>query len=382
MTDAAAMALALDLARGARGFSSPNPPVGAVVARDGAVVGTGATQPAGGPHAETLALADAGEQARGATLFVTLEPHGFHGHTPPCTDAIIAAGVARVVVSVLDPNPRVNGQGVAQLREAGIAVEVGLCAGEARALIAPFAHWLARRQPLGIAKFAMSLDGKIATRAGASQWITGPATRERGHALRQASDAIVAGITTALMDDPRLTTRLPDLPPDRVRHPLRVVVDSRGRLPLSARMIAPETPGKTLVATTEASDAAWRDALAGRGVEVAVMPATSAGQVDLAALWSLLGARGALTALVEGGGTLLGSLISAALIQRVVAFVAPIVIGGGAAPGPVGDPGVAALIDAPRLAWSAIERVGEDVMLSAEVLPALGREQHLASGGA
>jgi diaminohydroxyphosphoribosylaminopyrimidine deaminase/5-amino-6-(5-phosphoribosylamino)uracil reductase len=367
VTDDAAMALALDLAAGAQGFSSPNPPVGAVIARDGIIVGQGATQPAGGPHAEIVALAEAGARARGATLFVTLEPHSFHGRTPPCTDAIIAAGVARVVVSTLDPNPRVNGQGVAQLRAAGIAVEVGLGAERARWLVTPFAHWLRHRQPLGVAKFAMSLDGKIATRTGASQWITSPQARARGHTLRQASDAIVVGIGTALADDPLLTTRLDDRPPERIRHPLRVVVDARGRLPLAARLIAPTTPGHALIATTERSDPAWRAALNRLGVEVAVVPAVPDGRVDLAALWSLLGERGALMALVEGGSALLGAAFQAGSIQRVVAFVAPIVLGGSTAPGPVGDPGVAALTDALRLHFDAVERAGDDIMLAAEV---------------
>lgn len=368
LSDAAAMALALDLAREAQGFTSPNPPVGAVIRREGAVVGQGATQPPGGPHAEIVALRMAGDLARGATLFVTLEPHSFQGRTPPCTDAIIAAGIAAVHVAVLDPNPRVNGAGVAQLRAAGIAVEVGLGADAAARLVAPFAHWLAAGQPLGIAKIAMSLDGKIATRAGQSQWITGPEARARGHQLRQASDAIVVGIETALADDPRLTTRLPDLPPERLRHPLRVVVDSRGRLPPTARMLDPATPGHTLVATTEHAPAAWRTALADRGAEVVVLPAAAGGRVDLAALWSLLGARGALTALIEGGGALLGAAVAAGLVGRVVAFVAPLIIGGQAAPGPVGDPGVAALAAARRLRWATVERVGADVLLDGDLI--------------
>ncbi len=205
-----AMAFALDLARSARAVSSPNPPAGAVILRDGAVVGSGATQPVGGPHAEVMALRAAGDLARGATMFVTLEPHSFHGHTPPCTEAIIAAGISTVHIATLDPNPRVQGQGVAQLHAAGIAVTVGLGADEAAWLVAPFAHWLATARPLGLAKFAMSLDGKIATRACASQWITGPAARRVAHEMRNASDAIIVGINTALADDPlpRLACRI------------------------------------------------------------------------------------------------------------------------------------------------------------------------------
>jgi diaminohydroxyphosphoribosylaminopyrimidine deaminase/5-amino-6-(5-phosphoribosylamino)uracil reductase len=367
--DAAAMQVALDLARTARGFSSPNPPVGAVIVRDGTIVGQGATQPPGGPHAEIMALRQAGDQARGATLFVTLEPHNFQGRTPPCTDAIIAAGIARVVVAVLDPNPRVAGGGVAQLRAVGIAVEVGLSAPEAARLVAPFAHWLATHRPLGIAKFACSLDGKIATRTGDARWITGPAARVAGHRLRQASDAIIVGSRTARLDDPLLTTRLSDLPPSQIRHPLRVVVDAHGSVPPTARMLAPDVPGHTLLATTDTAPPAWRAAIAAQGAEVAVFPSDAAGRVDLAALWTELGARGCLTALIEGGGTLLGAALAADLVQRVVAFLAPLLIGGSAAPGAVGDPGSAQLAEAPRLRWIAITPLGEDLMLEGDVIP-------------
>ena len=365
MTDDAAMHLALELAAGAQGFSSPNPPVGAVIVRAGVVLGTGATQPLGGPHAEIVALRAAGELAQGATLFVTLEPHCFHGHTPPCTDAIIAAGISTVVVATLDPNPRVHGAGVAQLRAAGITVVVGPGAAQATTLIAPFAHWLATQQPLGIAKFAMSLDGKIATHTGESQWITGPAARTQGHTLRQASDAILVGSVTAVADDPRLTTRLPDHDPAHLRHPLRVVVDSRGTLPATARMLT--APGQTLIATTAASDPDWRRRLTECGAAIILLPASPLGHVDLVALWQVLGERGALTVLIEGGGTILGAAIAAGLVQRVHAFIAPRLIGSSAAPGPVGDPGFAALTDAPHLRWTRLERLGDDIWLEGDV---------------
>ncbi len=360
------MDLALELAASARGFSSPNPPVGAVIVRDGTIVGQGATQPPGGPHAEIVALRQAGAAARDATMYVTLEPHNFQGRTPPCTAAIIAAGLRAVQVAVLDPHPRVAGGGVAELQAAGITVTVGLRSPVAARLVAPFAHWLATQRPLGIAKLAMSLDGKIATRTGQSQWITGSAARLAGHRLRQASDAIIVGSTTARTDDPLLTTRLPDLPPELVRHPLRVVVDSQGRLPATARMLAPTTPGHTLVATTDHASLAWREQMLARGAEIVMLPATSAGRVDLGALWDTLGARGCLTALIEGGGTLLGAAVAANLVQRVVAFVAPLLIGGAAAPGAVGDPGVADLAAAWRWQWVTVTRVGADVMLEGD----------------
>jgi diaminohydroxyphosphoribosylaminopyrimidine deaminase / 5-amino-6-(5-phosphoribosylamino)uracil reductase len=369
VTDGEAMALALDLARSARAWSSPNPPVGAVIVRDAVVVGQGATQPVGGLHAEVMALREAGDLAQGATMAVTLEPHSFHGRTPPCTDAIIAAGIATVHVATLDPNPRVHGQGVAQLQAAGIVVTIGQGADEAEWLVAPFAHWLETSHPLGIAKFAMSLDGKIATRTGASQWITGPAARHATHGLRNASDAIVVGIGTALADDPLLTTRLPDLPPERMHHPLRVVADSAGRLPITARMLAPDMPGKMLIATTEKSSPEWRASMTNRGAEILALPATSDGRVDLVALWDALGKRGCLMAMVEGGGTLLGAAVAAGLIQRVAAFVAPIIIGGATASGPVGDPGVAALANALRLRWHQVTPVGDDLLLEGEIVP-------------
>ena len=363
-----AMRLALTLARGVRGFSSPNPPVGAVIVRDGTVVGEGATQPIGGLHAEIMALRMAGALAHDATLYVTLEPHSFHGRTPPCTDAIIAAGIRTVQIAMLDPNPRVHGAGVAQLQAAGLMVTVGLCVDEAAPLLAPFAHWLTTKRPLGIAKIAMSLDGKIATRTGQSQWITGPDARERGHALRQASDAILIGIGTALADDPLLTTRLPTLPSEQIRHPLRVVVDSTGRLPITARMLHPTTPGRTLLATTDRSDPAWRVALIAAGAEVLVLPSSLNQMVDLPALWDVLGERGMLTLLIEGGSALLGAAITTGLVQRVVAFIAPILIGGKAAPGSVGGLGIATLSDALRLRWTAVERIGDDVLLAGDVV--------------
>lgn len=361
------MALALEWARSARGFSSPNPPVGAVILRNGVVVGAGATQPVGGPHAEVVALQTAGEAARGATIYVTLEPHSFHGHTPPCTDAIIAAGITRAVVATMDPNPHVAGDGLEQLRTAGIEVDVGLCATEANHLVAPFAHWLITKQPLGIAKFAMSLDGKVATRAGASQWISGLAARHLAHELRQASDAIIVGSGTALADDPLLTTRLPELPADRMRHPLRVVVDGRGRLSPQAKMLAPDVPGHTLVATNAMSAVTWREAIAATGAEVAVLPDNSGSSVDLVALWNLLGERGCLTAIIEGGSALLGAVLTAGLVQRVSAFIAPMIIGGVRAPSPFGGDGFRTLADASRFRWTALRRIGDDVLLEGEI---------------
>jgi len=268
--DADGRARALQLARGVVGRTSPNPAVGAVLVRDGRVVGEGATHPPGGPHAEIVALRMAGAQARGATLYVTLEPCSHHGRTPPCADALIAAGVAAVYYASGDPHP-VAGGGARVLRAAGVTVVPGegAWAEEARRINEAFLHWVTVRRPFVTVKWAMSLDGKIATRAGESRWISAPESRRRVHELRDATDAILVGSGTALADDPALTTRLEG--GHGPHHPLRVVLDGRGRLPTTARLVAGALPGRTLVATTAASPPAWRAVLTGAGVDVVVL---------------------------------------------------------------------------------------------------------------
>jgi len=299
--DADGRARALQLARGVVGRTSPNPAVGAALVRDGIVVGEGATHPPGGPHAEIVALRAAGDRARGATLYVTLEPCSHHGRTPPCADALIAAGVAIVHYATDDPHP-VAGGGARVLRAAGVTVVPGegAWAEEARRINEAFLHWVIVRRPFVTVKWAMSLDGKIATRAGESRWITGGAARRRVHEVRDTTDAILVGSGTALADDPALTTRLEGR--HDPHHPLRVVLDGRGRLPATARLVAGRLPGRTLVATTAASPPAWRAALTTAGVEVAMVPPDAGGGVDLAALLDDLGARDITSLLVEGGG--------------------------------------------------------------------------------
>src|SRR5262245_52454147 len=252
------MRRALELAERGRGAVEPNPLVGAVLVRDGALVGEGWHQRYGGPHAEVHALAAAGPAARGATLHVTLEPCCHPGKTPPCTDAVLAAGVARVVAAMSDPFPRVAGGGLARLRAAGLEVEVGLCEAEACRLNAPYLKLLSRGRPWVHAKWAMTLDGKMATRTGDSKWIRGGGSRRLVHELRGRVDAVVVGLGTALADDPALTAR-----PPGPRVATRVVLDGRGALPGDLQVVrtAPETP--TLIATTERSPAAWRADLAG-----------------------------------------------------------------------------------------------------------------------
>ncbi len=360
--DADGRARALQLARGVVGRTSPNPAVGAVLVRDGRVVGEGATHPPGGPHAEIVALRMAGAQARGATLYVTLEPCSHHGRTPPCADALIAAGVAAVYYASGDPHP-VAGGGARVLRAAGVTVVPGegAWAEEARRVNEAFMHWATVRRPFVTVKWAMSLDGKIATRSGASRWITGEAARQRVHAWRDATDAILIGSGTALADDPALTTRLDGRDG---RHPLRVVLDGRGRLPTTARLVAAALPGRTLVATTAASPPAWRAVLTGAGVDVVVLPPGAHGRVDLAALLNVLGARDVTSLLVEGGAEVAASVISTGLGDKYLVFAAPLVIGGAAAPGPVGGIGPTLLADAPRLRLDAVERVGDDALLT------------------
>lgn len=356
------MRRALELAARARGRTSPNPMVGAVIVRDGKIVGEGYHQRAGTPHAEIHALRAAGERARGATMYVTLEPCCFHGRTPPCTEALITAGIAEVHMAMLDPNPRVAGRGKATLEAAGIRTVVGEEEAAARTLNAAYATWITTGRPLVIAKFAMSLDGKIATRTGESQWITGPEARRRAHEARDVVDAILVGAGTVLADDPQLTTRLDGR--SDVRHPLRVILDSRGRVPLSARVFDPALPGHTMVATTAAMPDATRRGLEARNVQVLSLPADEAGRVDLTVLLNTLGRMEITSLLVEGGAAVLGSFFDAGLVDQVMAFVAPRIIGGATAPGPVAGRGAARLAATPWLRDVRVERLGSDLLLS------------------
>lgn len=361
------MARALQLAERAAGRTSPNPLVGAVVVRDGEVVGEGYHAVAGGPHAEVVALRQAGERARGATLYVSLEPCCHFGRTPPCTRAVLAAGVSRVVAAMTDPNPRVSGRGLDELRAAGLRVEVGCLERQARRLNEAFCHFLATGRPFLAYKVALSLDGKVATAAGQSRWITGSEARRYAHRLRDRHDAVMVGVGTVLADDPLLTTRL-----EGGRDALRVVVDGRGRLPLSARLLRlrPEAPepefrssAPTLVATTAAMPEELQRALRERpGVEVLVLPGED-GRVDPEALLRVLGQRGVLSVLLEGGPTLAASFLAAGLVDKVYFFLAPLLIGGEGAPGALGGKGVAELAAAPRLREVEVERVGEDVLV-------------------
>jgi len=358
------MRRALELARQAEGRTSPNPMVGAVLVKNGQIVGEGYHHQAGGSHAEIKALRSAGDAARGARLYVNLEPCAHYGRTPPCTQALIHAGVSEVYYAVSDPNPLVQGKGHAQLEAAGIIVHKGLLEDEATLLNRPFFKFIATGKPFVIAKFAMSLDGKIATPQGESQWITSETSRQRGHQLRDITDAILVGAGTVLADDPQLTTRLPMAD---VHHPLRIVADSRGKVPLSARLYDPELPGKTVLATTSQCDPAHRAALKARGVDVWTLPANADGRVSLSALLDEIGRHGLLTVLVEGGSELLGSFFLEGFVDRVWAFIAPLIIGGQEAPGPVGGPGVEKLAQALRLRQIKTEVLDGDLWIQGDI---------------
>ncbi len=348
------MALALALAERAVGSTSPNPPVGAVLVRDGQVVGEGWTQPPGQAHAEVMALRRAGCRARGAVLYTTLEPCNHTGRTGPCSEAIIEAGVAEVHSAALDPNPCVKGGGHARLAEAGLVTSTGLKAPEAARLIEAYAKLVTTGTPFVTAKFAMSLDGKIASRSGSSRWITGEQARACAHRLRAASDAVMVGIGTVLADDPRLTARDERGAPLH-RQPLRVVVDGQGRTPPDARLLS--EPGPTLIAAGRAAPRVPAD-----GVETVRMPASD-GSVDLRALLSHLASRGAASVLVEGGGALLGSLFDLGLVDRVAAFLAPLIVGGSDAPTPVAGHGVGRIADALSLERVTVTPLGRDLSI-------------------
>jgi diaminohydroxyphosphoribosylaminopyrimidine deaminase/5-amino-6-(5-phosphoribosylamino)uracil reductase len=353
------MELALRLAERGRGRTSPNPMVGAVLVKEGEIVGEGSHLRAGEPHAEVFALQQAGERARGATLYVNLEPCCHHGRTSPCTQALIAAGVAEVHLAMLDPNPLVAGRGRAELEAAGIRTIVGEREAEARALNEAFVHWITTRRPFAIAKFAMSLDGKIATRTGDARWITDQPARRYAHRLRDEVDAILVGVNTVIADDPWLTTRLEGA---EVRQPLRVILDSQGRIPATARVLGPSGPSQTVIATTAAMPVERRRALADKA-DVLVLPADE-GRVSPVALLAALGKREVTSLLVEGGETVLGSFFAHGLVDKVLAFVAPMIIGGQDAPTPVGGPGVSRIAEAWRLTGVRIQRVGPDILVS------------------
>ena len=355
MSDEAHMRRALALAAEGLGRTSPNPTVGCVIVRGGHVVGEGRTAPPGGPHAEVVALRQAGEAARGATAYTTLEPCDHTGRTGPCSLALIEAGVAEVVFALADPNPLAAG-GAARLRAAGVDVRGGVLADEARALVRPWLHAVEGSPlPWVTAKFAASLDGRTATRSGASKWITGRAARARGHALRQRSDAVLVGVGTVLADDPALDPRPESVAP---APGLKVVLDTHLRTPPEARLLT--SPGPVLIACGEDASEAKKAALRAAGAEILDAPLNE-GRVDLGAVLLALRERDCLSVMIEGGAGVLGSAFDAGLVDEVWAFLAPLVIGGGQMA--VAGDGPARLEDAFRLHDVETESLGPDILV-------------------
>ena len=362
------MRLALEEARHALGRVAPNPAVGAIVVRDGEVVGHGATSPPPGPHAEVNALRQAGDRARGADLYVTLEPCCHHGLTAPCTDAIIDGGVGRVIIGTLDPNPAVHGLGIEQLRETSVEVEVGCLEKECRGLVEGFTSRILRGRPRTIAKYAMTLDGKIATRTGHSRWISGEAAREIAHILRDRIDAIMVGSNTVAVDNPRLTTRLPDKLTgySGPHHPLRVLIDGGLRIAPDADILARGMGQSPIIYCTEDAPRAHERELLKTGATIRRVAARN-GHVDLQVVFNDLGERGINELLVEGGGGLIGALLDASLIDEVLAFIAPVIVGGDG-PSPVAGTGVATMPEAWRLENQRLRQLGDELMLSGRVV--------------
>ncbi|RNB89601.1 bifunctional diaminohydroxyphosphoribosylaminopyrimidine deaminase/5-amino-6-(5-phosphoribosylamino)uracil reductase RibD [Brevibacillus fluminis] len=338
MQDEVFMRLALDMAKGAAGQTSPNPMVGSVVVKNGEIVGMGAHLKAGEPHAEVHALRMSGEKADGATIYVTLEPCSHHGRTPPCADAIVAAGISRAVIASLDPNPLVAGRGVGKLKAAGIEVTVGVLEEEARKLNEVFFHYISTGRPFVTVKTAMTLDGKIAAKTGHSQWITGEAARREVHQLRHRHDAILVGINTVIADDPELTARLYQTE----RQPVRVILDSTLRMPLNARVV---TDGKapTWVFTTRRAPLDKIEAIRRLGVQVLVLDAQV---IEIGMLLNTLGQAGITSLLVEGGTGVNGAFFDARAIQKLISYLACKLIGGAAAPVPFGGGGIAYMHEA------------------------------------
>jgi diaminohydroxyphosphoribosylaminopyrimidine deaminase / 5-amino-6-(5-phosphoribosylamino)uracil reductase len=356
------MAYSLSLAELALGYTSPNPAVGAVIVRDGIVVGLGHTQQPGLEHAEIMALNQAGEMARGASMYVTLEPCCHHGKTPPCTDAVINAGISEVHVAVIDPNPIVSGKGIQQLEQAGIKTYIGEYEDKAREINEGYFKYITTGIPFVIGKFAMSLDGKIATRTGDSKWITGDEVRNYALSQRHIVDAIMVGANTVILDDPQLTARGHSGRGGRSKlQPTRVIVDGKGRVPTDARIFS--EPGKTLVAMADNYDNREKCKIGRAGTEYMFFKSKD-GVINLEELLKILGKKQITTVMVEGGSRLLGAFFDNHLVDKVFAFIAPIIIGGEDAKTAVSGIGVTTVKDALKLKKVKIAQFNDELLIS------------------
>ncbi len=350
------MRRALTLAAQGRGYTSPNPMVGAVIVRDGAVAGEGYHPAVGQPHAEVHAIQEATGRLQGSTMYVTLEPCGFHGRTPPCTEATISAGITRVVVAMADPDPRVSGNGIERLRASGITVEVGLLENEARRLNAAYIHHRQTGKPFVLLKFAQTLDGQTATCTGQSQWITGQEARTRGHQMRGESDGVLVGVGTVLADDPELTVRHV-----AGRQPRRIILDSAGRTPVTARIFSTgEAP--PIIYMTDRAPHARRVALHQAGAECVGVPGSEDGHVDLQALLEDLGGRQVVTLMVEGGSGVATAFLREQEVHQIACFIAPKVLG--ASLSAIGNLSISTVDNAITLRDITIERPGDDILVT------------------
>ena len=351
---------ALELAKKSLGRTSPNPLVGAVIVKNNQIVGQGYHQRVGTAHGERVALEEAGDLAKGADLYVTLEPCNHFGRTPPCTKAIIEAGIKKVYVASIDPNPLVSGKGIEALQRAGIEVEVGLREKEAQELNEVFFKYITTKLPFIALKAACSLDGKIATRNGHSKWITGEEARKHSHGLRNIYDAIMVGKGTVLADDPQLNCRIPG-----GRDPIRIVVDSKLSISPKAKILNLTSTAPTIIATTKNAPIDKIKVLASKGEIIQV---NEGDQVDLLQLFKILGERKITSILVEGGGILNASIVSQGLMDKLYLYLAPILIGGQEAPGFIGGAGISKLQEALRLGDINIEKIGQDILITGKVI--------------
>jgi diaminohydroxyphosphoribosylaminopyrimidine deaminase / 5-amino-6-(5-phosphoribosylamino)uracil reductase len=358
------MRLALRLAEKARGRTSPNPMVGAVVVKNGRVLATGYHKKAGEPHAEAIALGKAGRTAKGATLYVTLEPCSHtNKRTPPCTPLVISSGIKRVVVAAIDPNPHVSGNGIRTLRKAGIEVVAGVLEAEAKKLNEAFIKHITSGMPFVTLKIAQTLDGKIATATGTSQWITGEEARKEAHRLRDSHDAILVGINTVLNDDPSLTTRIPG-----GQDPIRVIVDSKLRTPPSAKVITQKSPAKTYIAAIPTASKDKLVSLLDAGAEIVLARAKS-GRVDLKHLMKMLGTYGITSVLIEGGAEVNASALKAGLVDKVVMFIAPVLMTGADSLCSIGGRSPLNLRQSIKLDHVSLRMIGQDLMLEGYIRP-------------
>jgi diaminohydroxyphosphoribosylaminopyrimidine deaminase/5-amino-6-(5-phosphoribosylamino)uracil reductase len=354
------MQQAISLAKLALGQASPNPAVGAVIVRDGEIVGQGYTQPAGSSHAEIMALNQAGEKARGGVMYVTLEPCSHQGKTPPCTKAIIENGISEVHMAMIDPNPKVSGRGEEQLIREGIKTYVGEMEEEAREIVESHVKYIITGTPFITVKFSASLDGKIATKSGNSRWISGEESRKYVHHLRYIHDAIMAGANTVIEDNPRLTCRYAGKGGEVKQQPLRVIVDGKGRTSAVAQVF--NESGKALLVVDKKIDKEKKAEFAKVDVELLELPSKD-GIIDLRKLMKNLGEREITSVLVEGGGILQGSLFDQGLVDKVIAFISPVIIGGKEAVPTIAGKGVETMADALRLERITTERFGDDIMI-------------------